>query len=109
MATDCTSRRSSEAAGRRFAACMAFVWLAGCTGLPSWLDERISGPSEGAAPIAYPDLARLPDPPAPPPTAEERADALQELGAARAANEAAAESLNQAIENDFEFPAASSN
>jgi hypothetical protein len=96
--------------GRRFAAYFVAGSLAGCTGLPGWLDERISdGPQADSAPVTYPDLAELPAPPGPPPSDADFEAIRGELEAARATNQREAENLNREIENDFEFPESSSN
>lgn len=103
-------KRATGILGRRFAACLAIMALVGCTGLPGWLDERISdGPAAPSTPVSYPDLAELPAPPGPPPSDSEFAAARGDLEAARAANQQEAEELDREIENDFEIPASSSN
>jgi len=61
------------------------------------------------APVIYPDLADIPAPPGAPPSEEERNSAIEVLEAERSANQSAGQSLDREIENDFEFPASSSN
>jgi hypothetical protein len=102
--------RSIACLGRRFAAYLGIAALAGCTGLPGWLDERIRDrPEADLAPVEYPDLADLPSPPALPPSDAEFAAARGELERARASNIREGEKLDEEIENDFEFLDSSSN
>ncbi len=86
------------------------VCLSGCRGLPSWADgQDAAAPGAVLQPVAFPDLSQLPPPPSPPPSAAARSATLQTLEAARLQNQQAGENLDRQIENDFEFPASSSN
>lgn len=84
--------------------------LCSCSGLPDWSDDP-NAAALGAAQDdwAFPDLAQLPTPPGPPPSAAARGATVQTLEAARLQNQQAGENLGRQIENDFEFPVSPSN
>jgi hypothetical protein len=84
--------------------------LFGCGGLPDWSDAPAAGDlgtlEDG---WEFPDLAQLPTPPGPPPEAAEQSTAVRALEAARLQNQRAGEDLSSQIENNFEYPSASTN
>jgi len=84
--------------------------LFACVGLPDWSNS----PGAGELDVLedgweFPDLSQLPTPPGPPPSAAEQGQVVQALEAARLQNQRAGENLASQIENNFEYPSASSN
>jgi hypothetical protein len=84
--------------------------LFACVGLPDWSDS----PGVGELGVLedgweFPDLSLLPTPPGPPPSTAEHDGVVQALEAARLQNQRAGEDLGSQIENNFEYPTASSN
>lgn len=84
--------------------------LIACGGLPDWSDAPgADGPGAIQDDWTFPDLAQLPAPTDPPPSAAAHSDAVQSLEAARLQNQRAGENLGSEIENNFEYPTASNN
>ncbi len=99
---------SGQAGKRRVYLVSAFIvtaGLAGCTSLPGWTGLQLpADQTANGAPVVYPDLARIPDRPAPLDSPEERRDAVQSLTADRARAAQAGTSLRHEIDTGFEQP-----
>ena len=77
--------------------------LAGCTNLPGWTGLHLEQTAVGEG-VVYPDLAKIPDRPAPLDSIEERHDEVEALTADRARTAQAGTSLRHEIETGFQQP-----
>lgn len=84
------------------AALAAAACLSGCASLPAWVG--LKPPDQDASSVAYPNLADIPERPAPLTATEERGRTVESLEADRARVAQAGESLRREIETGFQQP-----